>query len=140
MRAYVVDRSAQKPWNAPPEFAATVERNRAEFKAQFGSFEEAEIGPYWLSTSEDGAWLAFQSHRPDGSIHRFALPASMVPQFIVELAGATDPVAGLVLSAPHRVDRLYVGGEEVVRDGRLVRADEEEIARQQRAYARRLAA
>ena len=31
-----------------------------------------------------------------------------------------DLVAGLVLSAPHRVDRLYVGGEEVVRDGRLV--------------------
>jgi cytosine/adenosine deaminase-related metal-dependent hydrolase len=58
----------------------------------------------------------------------------------LELAGATDPVAGLVLAAPHRVDRLYVGGEEVVRDGRLVRADEEEIARQQRAHARRFAA
>jgi len=58
----------------------------------------------------------------------------------LELAGAADPVAGLVLSAPHRVDRLYVGGEEVVRDGRLVRADEEEIARQQRAHARRFAA
>ena len=28
-----------------------------------------------------------------------------------------DPVAGLVLAGPHRVDRLYVGGEEVVRDG-----------------------
>jgi len=58
----------------------------------------------------------------------------------LELAGAADPVAGLVLAAPHRVDRLYVGGEEVVRDGRLVRADEEEIARQQRAHARRFAA
>ncbi len=58
----------------------------------------------------------------------------------LELAGATDPVAGLVLSAPHRVDRLYVGGEEVVRDGRLVRADEEEIARHHRAQARRFAA
>ncbi len=55
----------------------------------------------------------------------------------LELAGAADPVGGLVLSAPHRVDRLYVGGEEVVRDGRLVHADEEEIARQQRAQARR---
>ena len=55
----------------------------------------------------------------------------------LELAGATDPVAGLVLSAPHRVDRLYVGGEEVVRDGRLVRADEDEIARRHRAQARR---
>jgi cytosine/adenosine deaminase-related metal-dependent hydrolase len=53
------------------------------------------------------------------------------------LAGASDPVAGLVLSAPHRVDRLYVGGEEVVRDGSLVRADEDEIAREHRAQARR---
>jgi cytosine/adenosine deaminase-related metal-dependent hydrolase len=58
----------------------------------------------------------------------------------LELAGAADPVAGLVLSAPHRVDRLYAGGEEVVRDGRLVRADEHEIARHQRAQARRFAA
>jgi hypothetical protein len=49
-------------------------------------------------------------------------------------------VAGLVFSAPHRVDRLYVGGEEVVRDGRLVRADEDEIAREHRAQARRFAA
>ena len=58
----------------------------------------------------------------------------------LELAGAADPVAGLVLSAPHRVDRLYVGGEEVVRDGHLVRADEDEIAREQRLQARRLIA
>ena len=58
----------------------------------------------------------------------------------LELAGADDLLAGLVLSAPHRVDRLYVGGEEVVRDGRLVRADEDEIARHHRAQARRFAA
>jgi cytosine/adenosine deaminase-related metal-dependent hydrolase len=57
----------------------------------------------------------------------------------LEFAGAADLVAGLVLSAPHRVDRLYVGGEEVVRDGRLVRADEEEIARHHRAQAGRFA-
>jgi cytosine/adenosine deaminase-related metal-dependent hydrolase len=57
----------------------------------------------------------------------------------LELAGAVDPVAGLVLSAPHRVDRLYVGGEEVVRDGRLTRADEDEIASTQRAQAGRFA-
>jgi cytosine/adenosine deaminase-related metal-dependent hydrolase len=57
----------------------------------------------------------------------------------LELAGAADLVAGLVLSAPHRVDRLYVGGDEVVRDGRLARADEEEIARHHRAQARRFA-
>ena len=41
----------------------------------------------------------------------------------------------LVLSGPHRVDRLYVGGEEVVRDGRLVNADEAEIARARIAAA-----
>ena len=57
----------------------------------------------------------------------------------LEMAGSRDLVAGLVLSAPHRVDRLYVGGEEVVRDGRLVHADEEEIARHHRVQAGRLA-
>jgi cytosine/adenosine deaminase-related metal-dependent hydrolase len=58
----------------------------------------------------------------------------------LQLAGAEDPVAGLVFSAPHRVDRLVVGGEDVVRDGALVNADEEEIAREQRREARRFAA
>ncbi len=58
---------------------------------------------------------------------------------VLELAGAEDLVAGLVLSAPHRVYRLLVGGDEVVRDGALVRADESEIARDQRAQARRFA-
>jgi len=57
----------------------------------------------------------------------------------LELAGAEDPVAALVLSAPHRVDRLVVGGEDVVRGGALLRADEAEIAREQRAQARRFA-
>ncbi|MDQ3777699.1 MAG: 8-oxoguanine deaminase [Actinomycetota bacterium] len=55
----------------------------------------------------------------------------------LELAGAADPVAGLVLSAPHRVERLYAGGEEIVRDRRLVRVDEDEIAREHRLQARR---
>jgi cytosine/adenosine deaminase-related metal-dependent hydrolase len=58
----------------------------------------------------------------------------------LELGGAADPVAGLVFSAPHRVDRLFVAGEEIVRDGRLVRADEDEIAREHRVQARRFAA
>jgi cytosine/adenosine deaminase-related metal-dependent hydrolase len=55
----------------------------------------------------------------------------------LELAGADDPVAGLVFSGPHRVDRLVVAGEDVVRDGRLVRADEVEIAREHRRVAER---
>ena len=58
----------------------------------------------------------------------------------LELGGAADLVAGLVLSGPHRVNRLVVAGEDVVRDGRLVNADEEEIAREHRVQARRLAA
>ena len=58
----------------------------------------------------------------------------------LELGGAEDLVAGLVLSAPHRVDRLVVGGEDVVRGGALVRADEGEIARAHRLQARRFAA
>jgi cytosine/adenosine deaminase-related metal-dependent hydrolase len=57
----------------------------------------------------------------------------------LELAGAADPLAGLVFSAPHRVDRLFVGGEEIVHEGHLVRAEESEIARQHRAQARRFA-
>jgi cytosine/adenosine deaminase-related metal-dependent hydrolase len=58
----------------------------------------------------------------------------------LEFAGADDPVAGLVLAGPLGVDRLYVGGEEVVRDGRLVRADEAEIAKEQRREAAKFAA
>ena len=37
--------------------------------------------------------------------------------------------ASLVLAGPHRVDRLVVGGEDVVRGGALVRGDEAEIGR-----------
>jgi len=57
----------------------------------------------------------------------------------LELGGADDRVAGLVFSGPHRVDRLVVGGQDVVRGGALVHADGAEIARAQRAQARRFA-
>jgi cytosine/adenosine deaminase-related metal-dependent hydrolase len=57
----------------------------------------------------------------------------------LELAGAGDPVAGLVFSGPHRVDRLVVGGDDVVREGQLVRGDEAEIAREHRRVAARFA-
>ncbi len=59
---------------------------------------------------------------------------------LLELGGAEDLVAGLVFSGPHRVDRLYVGGEEVVLDGQLVNADEGEIAKEHRVQAERFAA
>src|SRR5439155_2698429 len=39
----------------------------------------------------------------------------------LEFGGAEDAVANLVLSGSHRVDRLIVGGEDVVRGGSLVR-------------------
>jgi cytosine/adenosine deaminase-related metal-dependent hydrolase len=55
----------------------------------------------------------------------------------LELGGADDPVAALVLSGPHRVERLLVAGEDVVRDGRLVRADEREIAQEHRRRAQK---
>ncbi|MFN8224579.1 MAG: 8-oxoguanine deaminase [Gaiellales bacterium] len=53
------------------------------------------------------------------------------------LQGAADPVAGLVFGGPHRVDRLVVGGADVVRGGSLVRADEGEIAREHRRVSAR---
>jgi cytosine/adenosine deaminase-related metal-dependent hydrolase len=56
----------------------------------------------------------------------------------LRFGGAEDLVANLVLSGPHRVDRLLVGGEDVVRDGALVGAAEEEIAREHRKQAARL--
>jgi cytosine/adenosine deaminase-related metal-dependent hydrolase len=55
----------------------------------------------------------------------------------LEIGGASDPVAGLVFSAPHRPDAVYVGGEVVVEGGGLVHADESEIAREHRAQATR---
>jgi len=58
----------------------------------------------------------------------------------LELGGAVDPVAGLVFSGPHRVDRLIVAGADVIRGGALANADEAEIAREQRLAAARLPA
>jgi 8-oxoguanine deaminase len=56
----------------------------------------------------------------------------------LEFGGAEDLVANLVLSGPHRVDRLVVDGHDVVRGGALVRADEQEISREHRKQAARL--
>jgi 8-oxoguanine deaminase len=57
----------------------------------------------------------------------------------LSFGGAEDLVANLVLSGPHMVDRLLVGGVDVVRGGALVRADEQEIAREHRKQSARLA-
>ena len=58
----------------------------------------------------------------------------------LEHGGADDLVASLVFAGPQRVDRLYVGGAEVVRDGHLVNADEQAIAQEHRGIARRFLA
>jgi cytosine/adenosine deaminase-related metal-dependent hydrolase len=55
----------------------------------------------------------------------------------LSFGGADDPVAAAVLSGPHRVERLYVGGEAAVLEGRLARADEREIAAEHRVQAAR---
>jgi cytosine/adenosine deaminase-related metal-dependent hydrolase len=56
----------------------------------------------------------------------------------LEFGGAEDLVCNLVVSGPHRVDRLIVDGQDVVRGGALVNAREEEIAREHRTQAARL--
>lgn len=50
-----------------------------------------------------------------------------------------DPVAAVVLCAPQRVRHLFVEGRPVVRDGRLVNVEEDEIAAQAHRLARRIA-
>jgi cytosine/adenosine deaminase-related metal-dependent hydrolase len=55
----------------------------------------------------------------------------------LEFGGADDPVAALILSGPHRADRVYVGAEAAVLEGRLARADEREIAAAHRVQAAR---
>ncbi|TPL75120.1 hypothetical protein [Mesorhizobium sp. B2-3-15] len=95
-----------KSWPVPPEYAALVGDSRKGFRAQFGSFDEAQISAYALGTSEDGGHLAFQFIMPDGSVHRFTLRSEWVPQFVIELAGATDDMnerrvaAALVAAEP----------------------------------------
>ena len=55
----------------------------------------------------------------------------------LEFGGADDLLAALVLSGPHRAERVYVGGEPAVLDGQLARADEREIAAAHRIHAAR---
>lgn len=53
-------------------------------------------------------------------------------------AGMEDPLAGLALSPPPRAEAVVVEGQVVVRGGRLVRGDEESIARELAGASRRL--
>ena len=56
----------------------------------------------------------------------------------LEFGGADDLACNLVVSGPHRVDRLIVAGRDVVRGGALVNAVEQEIAQEHRKQAARL--
>ncbi len=54
-------------------------------------------------------------------------------------AGIADPLAGLALAPPSRASAVIVGGRVVVFDGRLLTADEDEIALEIAATSARLA-
>lgn len=54
-------------------------------------------------------------------------------------ASIADPVAALVLGAAAPVTASFVGGRQIVADGRLLHADEDAIARSTREQAQRLA-
>ncbi|CAL9380174.1 8-oxoguanine deaminase [Streptomyces sp. enrichment culture] len=54
-------------------------------------------------------------------------------------ASIADPVAALVLGAPAPVTASFVGGRQIVEDGRLLTVDEDAVARSTRNEARRLA-
>jgi cytosine/adenosine deaminase-related metal-dependent hydrolase len=54
-------------------------------------------------------------------------------------AGIKDPVAALVLAPPPRAQTVVLNGRVVVRDGRLLTGDEEQIAREIAATSARLA-
>ena len=54
-------------------------------------------------------------------------------------AGIKDPLAGLALAPPARAHTVVVNGRAVVRDGRLLTADEDQISREIAATSARLA-
>ena len=54
-------------------------------------------------------------------------------------AGIADPIAALCLAPPARAQTVVVGGRVVVRDGRLLTADEDRIASEIAEVSRRLA-
>jgi len=53
-------------------------------------------------------------------------------------AGVRDLLAGLALAPPARAEAVVVNGKVVVREGRLLTADEDEVAREVSAAGRRL--
>ena len=58
---------------------------------------------------------------------------------LAQAGAAADPVAGLLMGEAQRVRHLLVEGRPIVRDGRLVTADEDEIAREGHRMGRAIA-
>jgi cytosine/adenosine deaminase-related metal-dependent hydrolase len=58
---------------------------------------------------------------------------------LLDAGAAADPVAGLLMGDARRVRHLLVEGRSIVREGRLVTADEDEIAREGHRVGRRIA-
>ncbi len=58
----------------------------------------------------------------------------------IAMAGAHDPVAALILSGPHQVERLIVQGKDVVVGGDLVGVELESHLKRHRSLARQLLA
>ena len=56
----------------------------------------------------------------------------------LRFSGAGDPLAALVLCGAHRADRVMIGGEWVVEQGRIAHLDRHELIRRHSAAARRL--
>jgi 8-oxoguanine deaminase len=56
----------------------------------------------------------------------------------LRFSGAGDPLAALVLCGAHKADRVMIGGEWVVEDGRIGCLDIDDLARRHSTAARRL--
>ena len=56
----------------------------------------------------------------------------------IAMSGVSDPVAGLVLSGPHRPKEVWIEGRQVVRDGRITTVDLDAALAQHRKLARAL--
>ncbi|MEM9062051.1 MAG: 8-oxoguanine deaminase [Pseudomonadota bacterium] len=56
----------------------------------------------------------------------------------IAMAGVADPVAGLVLSGPHRPKEVWIEGRQVVRDGHLTTIDLEASLRRHQQLSRQL--
>jgi cytosine/adenosine deaminase-related metal-dependent hydrolase len=91
-------------------------------------------GALALATSGGAACLG----RPDLGRLEVGLPADIAVWPAADLGDIEDPISALVFGPDRRVRHLFVGGEEVVVDGTLVRIDVERARKDAIARARGL--